>query len=903
MMIKDQCRTAIGPVLTSPLISLHVTELSTYDISTFDMFPSFLLGVSSARPITLADLECPSLGINSNTPAEWYNKALTIGPPYLPLLAIPPHVTELQSEWKETCLGFYTSGGPRFMALIDPPRALQPADSLVPDRPLPGQAAMITPASAAVHQDPQPGDPAVPDLPLQTGLDRPLDPLPAGSQADPGNDPNANAGDPNRGDPSSERPSNAGPGPSIGDGTDPGTVPNNFGQLLPSNQDVPTPAGENPPRPAAVVPGSGNDPVPVDNTRLEQPGGVVGDPGRPAIADAVKPDPQIPGANNNFPAPIVDQPDLAGTGNSAIQPQPAGPVLPIPDPGQAGTERPNPERPNLGNSNNYPAPILDQPGLGGSDNSAIQPQPAGPGNARLPAPGSNIPGNNDRFPAGLDPQPGASANEDPGIRPAPGGPGNAGLPAPGAAQNLGNGDRFPAGLGPAPGASGNGDIGIRPAPGRPGSGRPENSDVFPGGIFHEPNEGHDPSSGTFVPPGVVGSGRRPIGDSYSGTSNDRLPAGTVSDSDGSGVGSVGDGNLPRPGEGADGTGRRPDFGNNGDRFPGSLFSGTGNDRGGGSGDEEAPPGSARFPGVGRPSPGSSGGGNRQGTSSEPSGTGEDNASRPFNGFDQPLGYHGFENADVSGDGNGNGNDNAADQSSSPTHSRLTLPDGGVVSLPTIPGIDAATTNQIKPGEVSTLGDTRVSLSKDGKELDVGGQNFHVSSSGQDFEIGGHKFVPSRTGFKIDGQEVKPGEKGVEVDGSEISLSKDGVLTIGGGVDGDKGGEKWLLASTEDALDREDNKLNPESQDGDDGDDDKKGGKKNGKEKTSTATATTDMATTTVTDDSNGGIVTATGGSDDLNVAGAASGVVNPDSGASSCIVSMRTTFYVILGLEVLVWLV
>ena len=485
MMVKDNCRTAIGPTLTNPIISLHISDLSTFDISTFDIFPSDLLAVSSPRPMTLADLECPSLGVNGKTPVDWFNKALTIGPPYLPVLAIPPHILELQEEWKSTCIGWYTSGGPRFMAMIDPPRALMPADGLVPDRPSEQGEPAITPPALPQHEDPLPADPVVPALPEQTPpMNAAVDPN-VNVNNDPGTSANQDPGgrpEDRHGDAGRDPPANTDPD------HDPGALDNNFGGLVPSqHDDRPTPAGVAQPVPAHVAHGNDDHSDPTDGRgRFQDLGGVFNEPAKQpenaGVPAAARPPPKEEG--NHFPVGV----DTSGNG------VPAG-VDTTPDRAQPGSDDSAGRRP--ADAGVHPADAGHRPADSGDNSNRF---PAGLGSpvddyGRVPPsrggviPDSKDPSTKEKSPPGHQPNAGG-ANADSGVDSGPGGYRPAGPPG------------HPAGDASHP----------RPAGNENGAFDtffpPDSGDIIPGTF--SPNTGNKgPGTDKGTPARLPGLGRKP----------------------------------------------------------------------------------------------------------------------------------------------------------------------------------------------------------------------------------------------------------------------------------------------------------------------------------------------------------------------------------------------------------
>ena len=95
--MRDECGK-VGPTLTTPIITLPPNVLSTYVPPSYsigstytdpnvDLDPRGFLG--DAKPLTIADLQCPTFGLGVGTSADG-SVYTTVGPPWLPIIIPPP---------------------------------------------------------------------------------------------------------------------------------------------------------------------------------------------------------------------------------------------------------------------------------------------------------------------------------------------------------------------------------------------------------------------------------------------------------------------------------------------------------------------------------------------------------------------------------------------------------------------------------------------------------------------------------------------------------------------------------------------------------------------------------------------------------------------------------------------
>lgn len=155
--------------MTSPILSMLPEELSTFVLTPGVAITNMIREVSSSRSLTIADLECPSLGVHEYQSGE-LGRAMSVGSPWLPLLVAPSQILSMRPEWLETCRGLRTDGLPRGIGLIDPPRALTRVSDLVSpaDRINSEQTAAVTSQYSEPSDPPRPGSNVRPVMPLQT---------------------------------------------------------------------------------------------------------------------------------------------------------------------------------------------------------------------------------------------------------------------------------------------------------------------------------------------------------------------------------------------------------------------------------------------------------------------------------------------------------------------------------------------------------------------------------------------------------------------------------------------------------------------------------------------------------------------------------------------------------------
>ena len=183
--MNDQC-TTLGPVLTSPIITLAPGELSTWAPSSIDMssfpngqalsdFDSMAVSMyGEIKQPSIKDLACPTWGLGMSTPADGTPFA-TVGPPFLPLIIPPTQAFTLDPTWSASCPGMLVDPlqDGNFI-IFDPPTVLTAASNMVaPPRSTPA-VAQASPTTAPESQPTVPVKPASPPTnheapPAETG--------------------------------------------------------------------------------------------------------------------------------------------------------------------------------------------------------------------------------------------------------------------------------------------------------------------------------------------------------------------------------------------------------------------------------------------------------------------------------------------------------------------------------------------------------------------------------------------------------------------------------------------------------------------------------------------------------------------------------------------------------------
>lgn len=141
--IRDECGS-FGPILTDPIITLPPNALSTYVPPSYSLGSTYTdvngqngpLGfVGHAKPLNIADLQCPTFGLGIETSADG-SLHTTVGPPWLPVIIPPPEVFTLDPMWSSLCTDLASYYVFESFAIFDPPFALAPESYLVAPSPL-----------------------------------------------------------------------------------------------------------------------------------------------------------------------------------------------------------------------------------------------------------------------------------------------------------------------------------------------------------------------------------------------------------------------------------------------------------------------------------------------------------------------------------------------------------------------------------------------------------------------------------------------------------------------------------------------------------------------------------------------------------------------------------------------
>ena len=139
--MNDECAN-VGPVLTSPIITLAPGELSTWvpmsgymtsftnglALSDFDSGAADFVGETKA--LLIKDLACPTWGLGMSTSAGTVFP--TVGPPFLPLIIPPAQAFTLDPTWSALCTGIMDDVlQPGTFWIFDPPTVLTPASNMM----------------------------------------------------------------------------------------------------------------------------------------------------------------------------------------------------------------------------------------------------------------------------------------------------------------------------------------------------------------------------------------------------------------------------------------------------------------------------------------------------------------------------------------------------------------------------------------------------------------------------------------------------------------------------------------------------------------------------------------------------------------------------------------------------
>ena len=187
--MNDEC-TTVGPVLTSPIITLAPGDLSTW--TPFSEYMSYYpsgLALSGwdpievvfqgeTKPLLIKGLACATWGLGISTSADGTLVA-TVGPPFLPLIIPPAQAFTLDPTWSALCHAMMTDPmqNGNFM-IFDPPTVLTPGSNMVapPPRSTPAvaQASLTTAPESQATASAVPVKPASPPTnhegpPAETG--------------------------------------------------------------------------------------------------------------------------------------------------------------------------------------------------------------------------------------------------------------------------------------------------------------------------------------------------------------------------------------------------------------------------------------------------------------------------------------------------------------------------------------------------------------------------------------------------------------------------------------------------------------------------------------------------------------------------------------------------------------
>lgn len=365
--VSDDCGR-IGPIRTNAIIPVRSEDLSSVSFelpigsSTFDFGFPVAEGVEHRKPVKVADLMCPTWGVNGNWRTNT-NYMYTVGPPFNPIIYPPPDLLYLDPAWSNCNYSHSMNHWPLdapMIVIFDPPRILTPVAELFPTP---------TPPSAPTQSDSEtsakPADVGHSKLPAIT---------PPPSVADPDREPPGNSG---HGDGAHSAHNQPGPG----ENSRPQSVSN-----PPSPSKILHEPGKTPPAPASQIDPENQAP-PVKPTQNESPENPThkAHPG-----DPIPKDPPVDSAHKAIPAPAPPPPSdsehqkTVTSANPKHSP-PKAPINGIPTGGndpstESRTPPSDPEsRPKMPENNNH----QDDPGLGAIILSAFGVRPdSGASNAK-----------------------------------------------------------------------------------------------------------------------------------------------------------------------------------------------------------------------------------------------------------------------------------------------------------------------------------------------------------------------------------------------------------------------------------------------------------------------------------------------------------------------------------------
>ena len=165
----DSCGV-VSPIVTNPIVGLDASDISTihYDEplgATY--FPLPNQWESSVTQLKVEDLACPTFGVGNVTTvwssqtidgysSTWSNTYTTFGPPYKPIIVVPPALLSYKSEWISTCGNYsYTPvSWIQTFGIIDPPQPLTPEAILSIPQTTPAAATTIDPQPPVTGADP-----------------------------------------------------------------------------------------------------------------------------------------------------------------------------------------------------------------------------------------------------------------------------------------------------------------------------------------------------------------------------------------------------------------------------------------------------------------------------------------------------------------------------------------------------------------------------------------------------------------------------------------------------------------------------------------------------------------------------------------------------------------------------
>ncbi|MCJ1331159.1 hypothetical protein MMC10_007846 [Thelotrema lepadinum] len=165
----DSCGV-VSPIVTNLLVGLDASDISTIHYNEplgATYFPLPNQWDSSVTQLNIQDLACPTFGLGNATTVfstqtvdgytdTWSDIYTTFGPPYKPIIIVPPVLLSYRSEWISTCGNYsYTPvSWIQTFGIVDPPQPLTPQAVLSVPQTTPAAATTVDPQPPVTGADP-----------------------------------------------------------------------------------------------------------------------------------------------------------------------------------------------------------------------------------------------------------------------------------------------------------------------------------------------------------------------------------------------------------------------------------------------------------------------------------------------------------------------------------------------------------------------------------------------------------------------------------------------------------------------------------------------------------------------------------------------------------------------------